>query len=108
MPDLYRADWHPAADHRPQQDPKGGTLYQTNRQSEAEAIVRILHEMPDTQRMDENDSCFLCWELLENEHSESCPFRLADEFIAKYGTHPPAGPAIEPLVYPKAEEAVRR
>jgi hypothetical protein len=76
-------------------------MYATNRQADAEAIVRILHEMPDTQRMDEADSCFLCWELLENEHSESCPFRLADEFINKYGSNPPKEPKSLPQRNPE-------
>jgi hypothetical protein len=82
-------------------------VYATTRQADAEAIVRILHEVTD--RMDYDSSlCLLCLELEDSGHEESCPFQMADEFIAKYGTHPPAGPAIEPLICPKAEEAVRR
>ena len=63
-------------------------MYATNRQRDAEAIVRILHEVTD--RMDyEEGLCLLCLEREDNGHEESCPFQMADEFIAKYGTHPP-------------------
>ena len=63
-------------------------MYATNRQADAEAIVRILHEVTD--RMDyEEGLCLLCLEREDNGHEESCPFQMADEFIAKYGTHPP-------------------
>ncbi len=73
-------------------------MYATNRQAEAEVIVGILHEMTD--RMDyEEGLCLLCMSMEDNGHEESCPFRLSDEFIAKYGTHPPAEPAIEPFIY---------
>ena len=66
-------------------------MYATNRQADAEAIVRILHEV--TERMDyEEGICLLCLEREDNDHGESCPFRMADEFIAKYGTHPPKEP----------------
>jgi len=79
-------------------------LYATNRQAEAEAIVRILQE--DRSRENGDGDCSLCGGF--EDHDESCPFRLSDEFIAKYGTHPPAGPTIEPLIYLKAEGAARR
>ena len=70
---------------------KGVDVYATNRQSDAEAIVRILHET--TERMDYDEGlCLLCLEREDNGHEESCPFQMADEFIAKYGTHPPAEP----------------
>jgi hypothetical protein len=83
---------HTAFDPHPQQDTEGGTLYQTNRQAGAEAIVRILHEVTD--RMDyEASLCLLCLKLEDNGHEESCPFQMADEFIAKYGTQPPTSNA---------------
>ncbi len=66
-------------------------MYATNRQSDAEAIVRILHEVTD--RMDyEEGLCLFCLEREDNGHEESCPFQMADEFVAKYGTHPPKEP----------------
>jgi hypothetical protein len=74
---------------------KEKTLYATNRQAEAEAIVRILHEVTDDDRSVEG-YCYLCGEITPDDppevHGESCPFGMADEFIAKYGTHPPAEP----------------
>ena len=69
-------------------------MYQTNRQADAEVIVGILHEIVDDDR-EEQDSeglCKLCFNPI-HKHSESCPFRMADEFIAKYGTHPPTSNA---------------
>ena len=66
-------------------------MYATTRQADAEAIVRILHEVTD--RMDyEEGLCLLCLEREDNGHEESCPFQMADEFVAKYGTHPPTEP----------------
>lgn len=74
---------------------KGVDVYQTNRQADAEAIVRILHEVTDDDRSAEGYCC-LCGEITPDDppevHGESCPFGMADEFIAKYGTHPPAEP----------------
>jgi hypothetical protein len=68
-------------------------VYATNRQADAEAIVGILHEMTDDDREDtlEEGYCKLCINPLY-KHGDSCPFRLSDEFIAKYGTHPPKEP----------------
>ena len=66
-------------------------MYATTRQADAEAIVRILHEVTD--RMDyEQGLCILCMSREENGHEESCPFQMADEFIAKYGTRAPVEP----------------
>ena len=66
-------------------------MYATNRQADAEAIVRILHET--TERMDYDEGlCLLCLEREDNGHKESCPFQMADEFINKYGTYPPSEP----------------
>ena len=67
-------------------------MYATNRQSDAEAIVRILHEVPIDDRPVEG-YCYLCLEREDNGHEESCPFQMADEFIAKYGTQPPTSNA---------------
>jgi hypothetical protein len=67
-------------------------VYATERQADAEVIVGILHEIVDDDR-EEQDSegfCKLCFNPI-HKHSESCPFRMADEFIEKYGTQPPAG-----------------
>lgn len=65
-------------------------MYATNRQADAEAIVRILHEVTD--RVDyEQGLCILCYEAPDG-HEENCPFQMADEFIAKYGTQPPTEP----------------
>ena len=67
-------------------------MYATNRQADAEAIVRILHET--TERMDYDEGlCLLCLERKDNGYEESCPFQMADEFIAKYGTQPPTSNA---------------
>ena len=66
-------------------------MYATTRQADAEAVVRILHEVTD--RMDyEQGLCILCFEAEDNGHDDNCPFQMADEFIAKYGTHPPEEP----------------
>jgi len=73
---------------------KEKTLYATNRQAEAEAIVRILHQTKE--RMDyEAGLCLLCLNREDNGHEENCPFQMADEFIAKYGTHPPKEPKVK-------------
>jgi hypothetical protein len=94
VPGLCKPAGHTAFDSHPQQDPKGGTLYQTTRQADAEAILRILHEVTD--RMDyDSGLCLLCLEAEDNGHEESCPFQMADEFIAKYGTHPPKEPKVK-------------
>jgi hypothetical protein len=72
-------------------------MYQTDRQAGAEAIVKILREVPAETRI-VAQFCVVCDEFFPDdksesgEHNESCPFRLADEFIAKYGTHPPEEP----------------
>jgi hypothetical protein len=67
-------------------------LYATNRQAEAEVIVGILYEVTD--RMDyDSGLCLLCLEAEDNRHEESCPFQMADEFIAKYGSKPPTSNA---------------
>lgn len=78
-------------------------MYQTIRQADAEAIVRILHE--NRSRESGDGDCSLCGCF--DDHDESCPFGMADAFIAKYGTHPPNEPKTEvrSLVYPTAEEA---
>lgn len=69
-------------------------MYATNRQAAAESVVRILHET--TERLDyDSGLCLLCLELEDNGHGESCPFRMADEFIAEYGTHPPEEPKVK-------------
>ncbi len=66
-------------------------MYATTRQADAEAIVRILHEM--TERRDyEEGFCLLCLEWEDYGHEDNCPFQMADEFIAKYGTNPPKEP----------------
>ena len=66
-------------------------MYATTRHADAEAIVRILQET--TERMDyEEGLCLLCLNREDNGHDENCPFQMADEFVAKYGTHPPAEP----------------
>ena len=63
-------------------------MYQTKRQAAAEAIIRIIHETKE--RMDyEEDICLLCLNREDNGHEDNCPFQMADEFIAEYGTHPP-------------------
>ena len=68
-------------------------MYQTDRQRDAEAIVRILREMTDDDREDtlEEGYCKLCINPLY-KHGDSCPFRLSDDFIAKYGSNPPEEP----------------
>jgi hypothetical protein len=68
-------------------------LYQTNRQADAEAIVRILREIEPEMRENplQDGECILCFNPI-SKHGESCPFRLSDEFIAKYGTQPPTEP----------------
>ena len=67
-------------------------MYRTDREANAELIVKILHEIPTEDRIVE-DACTICEEFTSpgfaQIHSEDCPFRLADEFIAKYGTRPP-------------------
>ena len=73
-------------------------MYATNRQAEAEAIVRILHE--DRSRESGDGDCSLCGCF--EDHDESCPFRMADEFIAKYGSNPPQDP--KPTVYLTCKE----
>ena len=70
---------------------KGVDVYATDRQRDAEAIVRILHETTERMYYDEG-LCLLCLEREDNGHKESCPFQMADEFINKYGTHPPSEP----------------
>lgn len=72
-------------------------MYATNRQAEAEAIVRILQE--DRSRENGDGDCSLCGGF--EDHDESCPFRLSDEFIAKYGTHPPEEPKALPQRNPE-------
>ena len=68
-------------------------MYATDRQRDAEAIVRILHEIEPTMRENPlaEEECILCFNPL-TDHGESCPFRMSDEFIAKYGSNPPAEP----------------
>ena len=96
MPRMCQSDGTPAAGFHSQQDTKGGTLYQTNREAEAEAVVRILHEMTDRFY---RDICVICGYYSRPGfvlgHGESCPFQMADEFIAKYGTHPPKEPKVK-------------
>ena len=67
-------------------------MYATEIQADAESIVRILQDIAPEMRENPigEEECILCFNPL-TDHSESCPFRMADEFIAKYGSNPPAG-----------------